>query len=87
MFKAAAERQRGGVVSEKHVAVTQARILLQRTLKHCSVVSRAHCTTLSTVHKLRPLVSHSVARIDAVATRVSESCNFVNKTSLVHKLS
>lgn len=47
MFKAVAEQQRGGVVSEKHVAVTQAGILLQRTLKHCAVVSRTHCTTRS----------------------------------------
>jgi len=46
-----------------------------------------HCTTRSTVHRLRPLVSHFVARMGAVATRVSESCNFVNKATLAHKLS
>ena len=73
MFRPAAEQQRGGVVSEKHVAATQAGILLQRTLHHCAVVCRAHFTFLSEVHQLRPVVSHFAARIDTLATSVWES--------------
>lgn len=43
------------------------------TLHHCAVVSRAHFTSLSEVHQLRPVISHFAARIDALVTSVSES--------------